>query len=178
VREAARLVPGLEWLGSVRVRPTATLVVSLDSPLRTGWFGLSVPRVEEPGAVLSAVCVQEEKGTGVVGDGRGALVAMPAPPRAEWWASAAPGDVLSEALPALATLLPGIRSRIVEARLVRLPGGAFIPEPGHFDRLRRRETDLLPPRVALAGDYLVAPTVEGAVRSGLNAAEAVSRAGW
>jgi oxygen-dependent protoporphyrinogen oxidase len=173
--EAARLLPGSPWLATVPTRPSATLLLALDTPARTGWFGLSVPRTEPPGETLAAVCVQEEKGTGLVPGGRGAVVVIPAPAEAERWARAEPGEVLEAAQPGLERLLPGVRHRIVEARLVRLPG-AFIPAPGHFEALRRGAGPQAPARVALAGDYLVAPTVEGAVRSGLRAAERLTGA--
>lgn len=176
--DAARLVPGIPWLESIDVRSTATLVLALREPLRTGWFGLSIPRVEDPGAVISAICVQEEKGTAVVAADRGALVVLPAPTRAEHWSTAEPAEVLETVLPAVESLLPGIRGRIVEARLVRWPAGGFVPVPGYFQRLSGFDHHALPSRVALAGDYLVGPTVEGAVRAGLAAADRISRAGW
>ncbi len=168
---AARLLPGAERPAGVRVRSTATLVLATREPLRTGWFGLSIPRTEPAGSVLAAVCVQEEKGTGVVGSSGGAVVLIPAPAAGARWAVAEPGAVVAEALPVLDGILPGIRGRIAEARLIRLADRVWIPEPGYFDRLARDRPTRLPDRLALAGDYLVAPTVEGAVRSGLAAAD-------
>jgi protoporphyrinogen/coproporphyrinogen III oxidase len=176
-REAARLVPSAEWLSTIRSRSTATLVLATDRPVRPGWFGLSIPRVDPLGGIVAAVCVQEEKNTGVHGDGRaGALVVVPTPEAGEWWSTADPARVLESALPTVESVLPGIRARIVEARLVRLPEATFVPGPGHFDEVKRLESLRLPLGVALAGDYLVAPTVEGAVRSGLRAAQRVTAA--
>jgi protoporphyrinogen/coproporphyrinogen III oxidase len=173
-REAARLVPSAEWLATIRSRSTATLVLATDRPVRPGWFGLSIPRGESPGGDVAAVCVQEEKETAVNGDGSsGALVVVPTPEAGERWSGAEPGGVLESALPMVETVLPGIGARIAEARLVRLPEATFVPAPGHFDKVRRLESLPLPPGVALAGDYLVAPTVEGAVRSGVRAARRV-----
>jgi protoporphyrinogen/coproporphyrinogen III oxidase len=173
-REAARLVPSVEWLSTIRSRSTATLVLATDRPVRPGWFGLSIPRGELTGGDVAAVCVQEEKETGVNGDGSsGALVVVPTPEAGERWAGAEAGGVLESALPMVETVLPGIGARIVEARLIRLPEATFVPAPGHFDQVRRLESIPLPPGVALAGDYLVAPTVEGAVRSGVRAARRV-----
>jgi protoporphyrinogen/coproporphyrinogen III oxidase len=173
-REAARLLPSAEWLSTIRSRSTATLVLATDRPVRPGWFGLSIPRGESAGGEVAAVCVQEEKETAVNGDGSfGALVVVPTPDAGERWSGAEPGGVLEAALPMVETVLPGIGARIVEARLVRLPEATFVPAPGHFDQVRRLESIPLPPGVALAGDYLVAPTVEGAVRSGVRAARRV-----
>ena len=179
-REALRLMPASAWLADVPVRSTATLVLALDESPRTGWFGLSVPRVEPPGERVAAVCVQEEKSTDLVPTGKGALVIIPAPEEAERWAGSGPREALERALPALDQLLPGVRETIREARLIRFPGGVSIPTPGRLAPIPGATagpggsaTPDLPPNVVLAGDYLVAPTVEGAVRSGERAAERI-----
>jgi protoporphyrinogen/coproporphyrinogen III oxidase len=171
--EAARLVEGAAWLSTVRFRSTATLVLSLDRPLETGWFGLSLPRTEPPGVEVAAVCVQGEKRTGVVGGAGGTLVVVPTPDAGQRWAAGEPAQVLAAALPSLDVVLPGVRGQITEARLVRLGNATFVPTPGHFRRIGELEAQV-PPRIALAGDYLVAPTVEGAVRSGLRAAARIT----
>jgi protoporphyrinogen/coproporphyrinogen III oxidase len=171
VAEANRLVPGMDWLGGVRSRSTAALVLGLSRPVETGWFGLCIPRAESTGAKVAAVCVQGEKETDVVGAGSGSLVVIPTPAAGEDWSEGEPRLALQSALPVLDEVLPGIRGDILEARLVRLGEATFVPAPGHFGRVRQLETSALPGRVALAGDYLVAPTVEGAVRSGLRAAD-------
>ena len=168
---AAALLPTVSWLGGLRTRSTATLVLAMDRPLETGWFGLSVPRREPPGREIAAVCVQSEKGTGLGGAGD-ALVVIPAPAVAAEWAADDPAAVLARALPGLERLLPGAGDRIIEARLIR-HHDAVVPAPGHFARVRAGAGEA-PAGVALAGDYLVAPTVEGAVRSGLVAADRVA----
>jgi protoporphyrinogen/coproporphyrinogen III oxidase len=173
---AARLVPGAEWLSAVRFRSTATLVLGMSRRLDAGWFGLSIPRTEAAGRTVAAVCVQDEKATGVVGAGGGSAVLVPTPDEGERWAAGDPGDALETVLPTLDAVLPGVRADIVEARLVRLGDATFVPAPGHFGRIHQLEMDTLPPRLALAGDYLVAPTVEGAVRSGLRAADRLKAA--
>lgn len=175
---AARLVPGVPLLDRVRVRSTAALVLATRRPLATGWFGLSIPRREPVGRTLAAVCVQEEKGTGVVGDTGGALVLVPTPAVGERWAGADAAAVLKEGLSALGEVLPNAPAEVEEGRLVRLEDGVWIPEAGHFSRVAAFDPDVLPGWLALAGDYLVAPTVEGAVRSGLVAADRlIARAG-
>ncbi len=172
---AARLV-GDPLASTVGVRATAALVLATREPMRTGWFGLSIPRGEAPGEVLASVCVQEEKATGL-GGGGGALVLVPAPAVAGRWAESAPEAVLEEALPAAERVLPGIASNVREARLIRMPDGVWVPAPGHFRRLADGGHEAaLPSRVAVAGAYRVAPSVEGAVRSGIAAVDRLTRA--
>lgn len=177
--EAARLLPSFPWLEGVRARPAAALVLAIRGDVRTGWFGLSIPRTELRNARLAAVCVQAEKETGVTRPGRAALVLVPTPVEASSWATGEPRAVLERALPELDRVLPGVRERVAEARLVRLPAGGFVPYPGYLSRIAgfAAAASALPDRVALAGDYLVAPTVEGAVRSGVAAADRISRVG-
>lgn len=171
---AGSLLPTRPWLRDVRTRSSATLVVSVDGRMDTGWFGLSIPRREPPGGVLAAVCVQSEKATELGGSGD-ALVLIPAPSVAESWARAEPGAVVKQAIPALDRVLPGTSDRVRGARLVRLPDQVTVPAPGHFGRWGHPEDGS--GRVILAGDYLAAPTVEGAVRSGLAAAARLSPGG-
>jgi protoporphyrinogen/coproporphyrinogen III oxidase len=166
--EAARLVPTASWLAGIRSRSTATLVLATAGRVGDGWFGLSIPRRAGLGGGVAAVCVQEEKGLEGLGP---AVVVVPAPEAADRWATGDAAAVLRSVLPVVETVLPGIRGRVVEARLVRLQETTFLPVPGHFARVHGAERDGVPARVALAGDYLVAPTVEGAVRSGLRAAD-------
>lgn len=168
---AAALLPELPLLDEIRTRSTAVLVLATRRPVGTGWFGLSIPRTEPAGATLAAVCVQAEKRTDVVGPEGGSLVLVPAPPVAERWAAAEAREVLAEAMAALRDVLPEVPDDVLEARLVRLEAAVWLPDPDHFARLSRFRHDSLPPWLALAGDYLVAPTVEGAVRSGLAAAD-------
>lgn len=174
---AARLVPEAGWLADVRTRSTATLVLAVDGALDTGWFGLTIPRRTPPGDVLAAVCVQSAKRTGIgADDGVESLVVIPAPAVGAEWAMATPAAALAAALPRLELVLPGIGDRVRGSRLVRLVDEVFVPAPGHFDRLRSLDPTPIRSRIALAGDYLVAPTVEGAVRSGLAAGRRLSRA--
>jgi protoporphyrinogen/coproporphyrinogen III oxidase len=166
--DASRLLPGVDLLRGIGSRSSATLVLATDRPVGEGWFGLSIPRREALGERVAAVCVLEEKQLEGVGPG---LVVVPAPAVGERWAEAEPAVALEAALPVVETVLPAARARIVEARLVRHRGSTFIPAPGHFERAARLAAAGVPASVALAGDYLVAPTVEGAVRSGIAAAD-------
>jgi protoporphyrinogen/coproporphyrinogen III oxidase len=172
--EAARLVPSASWLAGVRYHSMATLILATDGPVGSEWFGLSFPRREALGREVAAVCVQEAKQLEGVGPG---IVVIPAPAVAERWAEGEAAGAVGMALPVVEEVLPGARGRVVEARLVRIRAGMFVPEPGHFGRVDRAAADGLPPGVFLAGDYLVAPTVEGAVRSGVRAADRLTGGG-
>jgi oxygen-dependent protoporphyrinogen oxidase len=165
--------PVRSWLESVRMVPSETLALLLDRPLKTGWFGLSVLRSEAAGRSLSVVCDQSQKRSGVVPEGRGLVVAFPAPAAAERLAAAAPDAVANELIEAAHTVLPGLAGAIVHAKLFRHALGYTQFQPGHLHRISMFDESALPARLALAGDYRVAPTAEGAVVSGERAARRI-----
>ncbi len=179
--EAARIGgldgDALAWLAGVRTRPTSTLALRLDRPAPGDWFGLSFPRTAPPGDRLVAACALERKIPGLVPEGRGLLVLYPAPSLAPRVAEMEAGAVADLLLPALEQALPGIGARVTRARVYRFPDGSVQFYPGYLEHLRRFDEAWLPARLALAGDYLVSPTVEGAVRSGLAAAARLLRRG-
>ncbi|HUF11702.1 MAG TPA: FAD-dependent oxidoreductase [Longimicrobiales bacterium] len=160
-----------QWLDRVSVAPTATLALLLDRPLDADWFGLTIPRGEAPGRSIVGVCLQERKAKGLVPPGSGLLLALPAPRIAASLAEVEPQDVADELLPALEEIFPGVGARVVRARSYPLPEGYTEFLPGHLRHILRFDPAALPPGITLAGDYLVAPTVEGAVRSGIRAAD-------
>jgi protoporphyrinogen/coproporphyrinogen III oxidase len=170
---ALRLLPDgwiSEWLAEVQLAPTCTLALALERPASANYFGLSWPRGAEAHAVV-AVCVQEQKGSDLVPEGRGALLVLPAPDQARSLSTLAPNEVLDRLLPDVERILPGTRLAISRARVTYFPEGNPVFYPGYIRHLQRFRPELLPERTALAGDYLVAPTVEGAVRSGIQAAD-------
>lgn len=164
-REAA------EALSGVRTRPALTLALLLDRPVGVRWFGLSFAR-GEAGAV-AALCVEENKVGGLVPPGKGLLLAFAATNAADRLAGTDANGVARALLPEIARVLPRVESAIVEARVYRWRDGWTLFPPGSLGRLptlRSIAYDAAP-RVAFAGDWLVAPTVEGAVASGRAAAE-------
>ena len=95
-------------------------------------------------------------------------------PAGEALVEAEPERVVEALVPDVAAALPAARGRITDARVYRWPEGWTLFPPGYAARLsglRRIDAEL--GRIALAGDYLYAPTVEGAVVSGVRAAERV-----
>lgn len=167
--------PAAEALAAVRMRPAVSLALALDRPAGVRWFGLSLPRGEA--RAVAAVAVQENKGPGLAPAGRGALVVFPTPEAGERLAEADPRAVLDALLPEVARVLPGL-GRVTRARVFRWREGWTLFPPGYPGRLPElRRAVSGEPRIALAGDYLYAPSVEGAVVSGVRAAERVVRAG-
>lgn len=162
------------WLAGVEMLPTATLALRVEKRLETGWFGLSFPRTSTTGEDVVALCVQSAKAPEMIRTDGDALVVFPAPRIAARMAAADSAEVVETLVPAVERVLPGIRSRIRRARVHRFAEGYTLFRPGHLRHLREYDPGWVE-GVAMAGDYLVAPTVEGAVISGRRAASHLLR---
>jgi len=158
------------WFQEIRHLPAAAIALVVDGRISADYFGLSVPRVEAPGKALAALCIQGRKAAGLDGEGKSVIVAYPSPSIMRRIFEAAPEAVLDQVLPSIEDVLPEIRGRITRARVYRFPDAGVEFYPGYLRHRAAFDADWLPSRLAVAGDYLVAPTVEGAVRSGLAAA--------
>lgn len=174
---AARLLAGAElmgeWLSRVRVSPTLTVAYRMDSPFPGDYFGLSFPRGDAIGERVVALCVQSRKLPGLVPAGGDALVALPAPAATPSLLGMDDAAVADAMLGSLERAVSGIRKHVGSAHVYRYEHGYTIFDPGYLQHLARYDPSWLPPRVALAGDYMVAPSVEGAIRSGERAARRV-----
>jgi protoporphyrinogen/coproporphyrinogen III oxidase len=162
-----------EWLADVWTRPAVSLALMLERPVGVRWFGLSFARGEARD--VGAACVGENKGAALVPEGRGLLTVFAAPEASERLLGA-DAETLSRALlPELRRYFPRLDGSVTGARAFGWREGWTPFAPGHLERIRRfgRGEPEGGGRVVLAGDYLVAPTVEGAVVSGLRAAERV-----
>ncbi len=163
------------WLEGVRFRPHVTVALLLDRPLRVPYFGLSFPAGETETAAVASV--QENKEPQLVPPGKGLLVIFANPARASRLLEAEPRAVVDAMLPELERAFPDLASSILRAKLYRWPEGVALFYPGYLEHLQRFRTgaieDDLP--LVLAGDYLHAPTVEGAVVSGARGAERLLR---
>jgi protoporphyrinogen oxidase len=158
-----------DWLQSVRFVPAAVLALVLDARIPAGYFGISIPREEKAGELV-ALCVQREKGAGLVPPDRSLLIALGAPAHNESFI-AHPETAVERMVSAVEVIMPGTRSQILRAKLYRHEQGYPVFYPGYLKHLRAYASLPQTQRVKLAGDYLVSPTVEGAVRSGRRAAQ-------
>lgn len=172
---AAQLVSGSElgaWLSRVRVEPTLTVAYRMDRAFPGDYFGLSFPRESETGRSVVALCIQSRKLPGLVPAGD-ALVALPAPLATPALLQLDDGAAAVAILDAIEPSVPGISKHVRSAHVYRYEDGYTIFAPGYLRHLTGFDASWLPARVALAGDYMRAPSVEGAVRSGARAAERV-----
>lgn len=179
LRLANFLTPeGAKTLSAVRARPAASLALLLDRPAGVGWFGLSFAAGEAKN--VAAVCIEENKVAGLVPPGKGLAVVFALPHAAERLAGATADEAAALLMPDVARALPRLPSTIVQSRLYTWDEGWTVFGPGSLGRLpalRAAAWDSSP-RAVLAGDYLYAPTVEGAVTAGLGAADRLLSRLW
>jgi protoporphyrinogen/coproporphyrinogen III oxidase len=166
----------VDWLEGLAVRSTFTVAYRMDRRFPGNYFGLSFPRGEAPGDTVAALCIQSRKLRGLVPADEDALVAMPAPAVVASLGERDDDVIADTMLAALEKAVPGMGRRVLHAGVHRFADACVAFAPGHLRRIAQFDPALLPPRVALAGAYLVAPTVEGAVRSGERAADRLLQA--
>ena len=172
--ECARLMeeapePG-SWLGEARTTPATALALVVSRRLGVDHFGVAIPRVEPEGRMVVAACVESGKASAMVPAGRDLIVAFPAPAVAAEMAAAPAPEVVNRMLPALEAVLGPLEASVVAAKVYRQARGYTAFRPGYIRHLATYDPDRMPARIALAGDWLVAPTVEGAAVSGERAA--------
>ena len=163
--QAVRILPWLADADRVvlsSVRHSTLARAWWDLPLREGdpeWLlrqRLGSPRLVlagRSGKWLRVTVAAYGDGAGAIGDGPAALERLRA--------------LAVELWPELARREPVAQAQVSWERAVT------IFAPGHFQGLARLGPAPLRGRVALAGDYLVSPTLEGAVISGERAAERI-----
>jgi protoporphyrinogen/coproporphyrinogen III oxidase len=174
--QAAAMLGGAElgtWLSQVRVQPTCTVAYIMDRPFPGEYFGLSFPRGGSPGDRVVALCIQRNKLNGLVPAGGDALVALPAPAAVPGLLQRSDDEIAHALLESLELAVPGISRRVTATHVQRFDDGYTLFPPGYLQHLTRFDPAWLPPNVGLAGQYLQAPTVEGAVRSGQIAARRI-----
>lgn len=163
--------PLVEWLASLDVRRTVTLAVGVDRALDRQAFGIFADPASARAVAAAAVHGAKTLDADHLVDD--VVLAWPTP-RAARRLSELPADaVVSEMLPELEQLVPELAGRVTRARVYRFAEGTPLPAPGHAASVRSARTLLerIGAPLALAGDYLAQPIVEGAVASGERAAD-------
>ena len=174
--EAARLVQGgalAESLRAVRSASSALLAVALDRAWDPGWFGAGVPRTEQGGGALAVVASAAGRVPGLPPENRRVALVFPSPGAVEAGPEAPP-DAFDAWWPPARPIVGGAEAE--RARVYREERGHALFPPGFGALLEAVRAAERPPGVFLAGDWLVSPTVEGAVRSGIEAARALLEA--
>src|SRR5690606_35330928 len=141
--------------------PAVTLGLLLDRPVGVPYFGLSFAR--DSARTVVAACVEENKHPGLVPAGKGLLVAFARPDVAPDLVEETPQRILDAMLPDLRLAYPDIDDQVIRARVYRWKTGNPVFYPGYLARLavlRRGELEE-GMRVAVAGDYQYASSVEG-----------------
>ena len=124
---------------------------------------------------LAGIGILEAKGTGQAPAGHGGL-GICASPSLSLELLEASDDAVRERLFAEAERLLGARiENVVGESIVRLREGVPLFAVGWVRRLAAMRRTLGPAPIAVAGDYLASPSLEGAVRTGEEAAERVVR---
>lgn len=159
------------WLAALTLRPTWTLALALDRAARRDAFG--VFRDARSAQLVSACAVHGASIPDPPPD-RDVILAWPTPRAIHQLAGSPSPRIASAMLPEIEALVPEVQGHVVRARVYRFDEGTPLASPGFAaDRARGRALaegiSALP--VALAGDYLTAPMIEGAVASGERAAE-------
>lgn len=165
-----------EWLSGVRYTSSLALALLLSEAIGVDYFGLSLPRAERGSIPLAAICHEENKTDGLVMPKKGLLLCLSAP-EATARMMADPDAAVEGMLEGVETIYPGTRARIMRAKLYRHEFGYPLFYPGYLKHLRKYPAGAVPQNVALAGDYLVAPSMEGALRSGERAARMLLESG-
>ncbi|HSM36845.1 MAG TPA: FAD-dependent oxidoreductase [Longimicrobiales bacterium] len=171
--EAARLVEEgtlAEALRGVRSAASALLAVALDRPWDPGWFGAGVPRTEQGGESLAVVASAAGRVPDLPPENRRVALVFPGPGAVEAGPDA-PKDAFDDWWPPARSIVGGADAE--RARVYREDRGHALFPPGFGGLLERVRAAQRPPGVFLAGDWLVSPTIEGAVRSGIEAVQAL-----
>lgn len=172
---AARLlpddVPERAVAAAARYSPAVKLHLALARPMagvRATTPGGGGPRA------LAGIATLEGKGTGQAPPGASGLVVCASADLGARLLDASDAEVEATLLDAARALLGRPVEDVVARSIVRLPEGVPLFYVGWLRRLRDLRAARRPGPVAVAGDYLASPSIEGAVRAGEEAAASVA----
>jgi protoporphyrinogen oxidase len=168
--EGADVAPVVTWLSDATTRPAATLGIVISGTVRAPYFGVSFPRGESPGDRIVAIAVQQNKPAELVPHGMSAFTVFPSPAVVERVAGMDATAALAFLGPSIERAIPGAVQRVAAAAVYAGDARYRSLAPGFIRRIQELRGTPMPHGLALAGDYTMAPTVEGAVRSGERAA--------
>ena len=162
------------WLATVPTRPTWTVMLALEQEPPADAFGVLADPAEA--TMVSACALPRGRWRGEAG-AKGIVLAWPTPAGVERLGAHSAAEIVAAMMPEIERLVPGTRGAVKHARVFRFDEGTPLAPPGflvHRAAGRALERSLTVP-IALAGDYLTMPLVEGAVASGeLAAARIIS----
>ena len=157
------------WLSSVALRSTWTVALALDRAARRDAFGIFH---DAPHAHRVSACAVHGATMSRPPADRDLVLAWPTPDAIADLQRESSSAMVAAMLPEIEALVPEVRGHVVRARVYRFDEGTPVAHPG-FAAEREHGRALaaeLEPRIVLAGDYLTAPLIEGAVASGNEAA--------
>lgn len=160
----------IAWLSGLQYRPSFTVAVTVRAPLPHEAFGMLVHNDGRFPVGTLAVHGAKVRHSSHPGD---VVLAWPTPDAAARLSNQPAGAIASAMVPAVESLIPSAAGRIGHVRVYRHAPGIPSVAPGFgADRVRGRAlARSIGAPIALAGDYLTMPLLEGAVASGEDAAE-------
>ncbi len=166
--------PLVSWLASIVTRPTWTVMLALNRSMHAETFGVLADPTES--AMVSACALPAGRWT-TQDRSDGIVLAWPTPNAVDRLASHPAAEIVAAMMPEIERLVPDTRGAIERARVFRFNEGTPLARPGFLAHraIGRQLVESLQLPVALAGDYLTMPLVEGAVVSGDWAAERIAR---
>lgn len=164
----------VDWLATVESRRTWTVLLVLRRGVHAEAFGvLADPRE----ATLVSACAIPSGRWPVTLDAPQVILAWPTPGAVDELGERPAHEIVAAMMPEIERLVPEVRDGVARARVVRFDEGTPLAPPGFLAHRAegRALAESLEVPVALAGDYLTMPFVEGAVLSGERAAEQLVR---
>jgi protoporphyrinogen oxidase len=166
-----------DGLAEVRYQPALSLAVGLRRSLFSHPQYIQLPHTEQ--SPLEAVLLEPGVPGGRVPDGRGLALLRATGAWSEAYFDAPEETVCKELLDAFARIRPGAESAVLFSKLHRVERAHPRFGVGHYRQIARfervqRELRREGRRLYFAGDYLMDPTLEGALASAQRAAAAVA----
>jgi protoporphyrinogen oxidase len=157
------------WLSSVALRSTWTAALVLNKGARRDAFGVFH---DAPHARIVSACAVHGATMPDPPPDRDVVLAWPTPDAIARLKGEDSSSMVAAMLPEIESLVPEVRGHVVRARVYRFDEGTPVAHPGFAaERAHGRALAAeLDPAIVLAGDYLTAPLIEGAVASGNEAA--------